>query len=357
MTIFILSLLFACETSQDPATLSAPTAQTAQAASPQTPTPGDDTVVAKWNGGSITLAEIQTPIQGRLTQMEAEYLSNRYQLERGSLDQLVDEKILEEEVKRRNLSAIQELLKVEIEDKVEAPTELELRAFFESVKGQLRGSSFEQVKPRLIQAAANQKQQERFVIFTDELKSKAGIELFLPFPAIPRMVVSVDDDPSIGPDDAPITIIQFAEYQCPYCGKAGESVDQVMAEYPGKIKMVYRDFPLSFHDRAIPAAVAANCSGEQGKYWEMHKLLMANQRALTEEDLINHAKSLSLDFEKWSICRKDPSQALEVQKDFEDGSAVGVSGTPAFFINGIMLSGAVPFEQFKEIIDRELEHG
>ena len=89
-----------------------------------------------------------------------------------------------------------------------------------------------------------------------------------------------------------------AKHKCPYCGKAGESIDQVLKEYEGKVKMVYRDFPLSFHDRAVPAAVAANCSGEQGKYWEMHNLLMSNQRALTEADLTSHATSLSLDLDK-----------------------------------------------------------
>ena len=179
----------------------------------------------------------------------------------------------------------------------------------------------------------------------------------LPFPDLPRIAVSVDDDPMMGVKDAPITIVQFAEYQCPYCGKAGESIDRVMEEYAGKVQMVYRDFPLSFHPRAVPAAVAANCAGEQDKYWEMHKLLMSNQRALEEGDLVAHAQTLELDMAKWNTCREDPAQAAEVQADMEAGAEAGVSGTPAFFINGIMLSGALPFEQFKEVIDRELERG
>ena len=187
------------------------------------------------------------------------------------------------------------------------------------------------------------------------LKTKYEVKISLPFPEGARVSVSADDDPFIGPEDAPITIIQFAEYQCPYCGKAGESIDRVLEEYKGKVKMVYRDFPLSFHDRAIPAAVAANCAGEQGKYWEMHKLLMSNQSALSDSTLKAHAITLALDLEKWNTCRQDPEQAKEVQKDFQDGQKVGVNGTPAFFINGIMLSGAVPFPDFKEIIDRELQ--
>ena len=191
--------------------------------------------------------------------------------------------------------------------------------------------------------------------YIENIKSKYEVKLSIPFPEAARVEVSADDDPFLGPKDAPITIVQFAEYQCPYCGKAGESIDQVLKEYDGKVKMVYRDFPLSFHDRAVPAAVAANCAGEQDKYWEMHKLLMSNQRALTDDDLTSHATTLSLDLEKWNTCRQDPAQTAEVNKDFADGQKIGVTGTPAFFINGIMLSGAVPFPQFKEIIDRELQ--
>ena len=202
-----------------------------------------------------------------------------------------------------------------------------------------------------------QQQQELFTSYIDKLKESYGVNITLPFPEVPRVQVSADDDPYKGPETAPITIIQFAEYQCPYCGKAGESVEQVMKEYEGKVKMVFRDFPLSFHDRAIPAAVAANCAGEQGKYWEMHDQMMANQRALSEDDIKGYATNIGLDLSKLETCRADPKHVAEVQKDMEDGSAAGVSGTPAFFINGIMLSGALPFERFKEVIDRELSEG
>ena len=131
-------------------------------------------------------------------------------------------------------------------------------------------------------------------------------------------------------------------------------IDQVMEKYEGKVRMVYRDFPLSFHDRAIPAAIAANCAGEQGQYWPMYDALMSNQRALAESDLTKHATTLGLDLDKWNTCRKDPAQEAEVQKDFEDGTKAGVQGTPAFFINGIFLNGAGPLEQFTAIIDAEL---
>ena len=156
----------------------------------------------------------------------------------------------------------------------------------------MREAPYEAVKDRVAAEITRRKQTELFGAYIEGLKAGYNVKVELDFPDLPRIPVSVDDDPSIGPADAPITIVQFAEYQCPYCGKAGESVDQVMEKYGDKVRMVYRDFPLSFHPRAIPA-IAANCAGEQDKYWEMHKLLMSNQRALEESDLTAHATTLT----------------------------------------------------------------
>jgi protein-disulfide isomerase len=353
----LLSLLLACgEQNTSQTAVAAPPAPAA-AAEPAAAEPGSSTTVAKWKGGQLSYGEATEQVKGQLVQMKAEYLTNRYNLESGSLQQKLDEALFEAESKKRGMASIEDLLKVEVEDKADKPSDPEIQVFYEQVKGRLRGMGFDQAKPMLEAQVSNQKKQERLLVYAEELRKSYEVEISLPFPEVPRIKVSADDDPFIGPENAPVEIIQFAEFQCPYCGKAGESVDRVMKEYEGKVKMVFRDFPLSFHDRAIPAAVAANCAGEQGKYWEMHNKMMANQRSLEDEQLTIYAKELSLDEEKWNLCRKDPAQEAEVKKDQEEGAAAGVSGTPAFFINGLMLSGALPFEQFKEIIDRELEKG
>ena len=216
------------------------------------------------------------------------------------------------------------------------------------------GRSLDEVRPAIVGEIKRRATAERFETFMGEMREAYAVKTSLQAPEMPRIPVSADDDPFIGPEDAPVTIVQFAEFQCPYCGRAKEVIDQVMERYDGKIKMVYRDFPLSFHDRAIPAAIAANCAGEQGQYWPMFDALMSNQRALADSDLTGHATKIGLDLDKWNTCRKDPAQAAEVQKDFEDGTKAGVQGTPAFFINGIFLNGAVPLEQFTTIIDAEL---
>ena len=310
--------------------------------------------VATWSNGSISEKELDESLKTELLKLESEYVSGRYDTRLEGLEAMVSEKILEAEVEKRGLSDVTALLTAEIDAKIGEPTDAEITQFYAMMARRLGGRPLDEVRPVIVQEITRRATAERFQTFLTEMRDAYGVKITLPRPEVPRIPVSVDDDPSIGPDDAPITIVQFAEFQCPYCGRAKQVIDQVMKKYEGKVRMVYRDFPLSFHDRAIPAAVAANCAGEQGKYWEMYDKLMSNQRALSEEDLTGHATALELDMDKWNTCRKDPAQAEEVQKDFEDGTRAGVQGTPAFFINGIFLNGAVPLEQFTAIIDAEL---
>lgn len=174
---------------------------------------------------------------------------------------------------------------------------------------------------------------------------------------IPRTEVSLDDDPVKGNENAPVTIVEFSEYQCPFCGKYfKETYPKIVEEYinTGKVKYVFRDFPLSFHQYAQKAAEAAECAQDQGKYWEMHDKLFQNQKNLDIDSLKKYAKDIGLDVEEFNSCLDSGKYASEVQKDFNDGQKYGVSGTPTFFINGIELVGAYPFDSFKQIIDAEL---
>lgn len=356
-TLTLFMLLTACEPAAAPTEGASGTANAApvapveaSAAAPET-----DVVVATWKGGELKLSEVNEAAQSQLTSMELEYLQNRYNTQRQARDSLVIEKLLELEVADRKLADVDALITIEVEQKITPATDAEVEQLYAVMQRQLRGATLDQVRDLVAGEVDNRKKQERFTVWVEELKAKYELSGSVPFPDLPRIDVSVDDDPQIGPDDALVTIVQFAEYQCGYCGKARESVDQVMDAYEGKVRMVYRDFPLGFHDRAIPAAVAANCAGEQGKYWEMHNMLMDDQRSLEDSTFERYAQKLQLDMNAFASCRSDPAQTAEVNADFEDGQKAGVTGTPAFFINGIMISGAQPFEQFKTIIDRELD--
>ena len=171
--------------------------------------------------------------------------------------------------------------------------------------------------------------------------------------------VSEDDDPVEGDPNAPVTIIEFSDFQCPYCGKFyKETLPQITETYieTGKVKLVFRDFPLNFHQYAQKASEAAECADEQGKFWEYHNILFENQDALTIDDLKQYASDLNLDTEQFNECLDSGKYEEEVKSDMEDGSSYGVSGTPAFFINGQLLSGAQPFSAFQSVIEQELEN-
>ena len=157
-------------------------------------------------------------------------------------------------------------------------------------------------------------------------------------------------------DDCPITVVEYSEFQCPFCTRVLPDVKRLMGEYKGKIRWIVRDFPLSFHDRARPAAIAAKCAAAQGKYWQMYAALFENQRNLADSDLKSYADKIGLDKSKFDTCFSKPA-AVEtlIDQNFQSGVQLGVSGTPAFFINGRRLSGAMPYGEFKKIMEDELK--
>jgi protein-disulfide isomerase len=313
-----------------------------------------EAIAATWDEGSVSMEDLQGSVATELAQMESEYLMNRYQIETQAAGQLALERVLQAAADERGLT-IEGMLVEDVEGTIEPATEAEIEAFYPRMAQRLGGAPLSEVHDVVANVVMEQKRAAAAQQYVTTLGAAHHIETSIPFPNLPRMDVSVDDDPSIGPSDAPITIIEFGEFQCPYCGRAQESIDRLMAEYEGQIQFVYRDFPLGFHDRAIPAAIAANCAEPQGKYWEMHRMMMAAQHDLSEPTITGYATQLELDMDAWTTCRNDPAQAAEVQADMAAGTALGVTGTPAFFVNGVFLAGAMPYETFKQIIDGELE--
>jgi len=342
------------------ATISCAAAPTPDGSSNNTPTAqaatGEDPneVVAEFEGGSLTRADLNDYLGVTLIRLEAEYQTQRFDAERNGLDEMLAEKLLEAEAIKTGAGTVEVLLEREVTSKIPAPTEEQVQQFYGMMKRRMGNTPLEAVRAQVEAEITNRAKAERFQAYLTQVRDQYKVNVTLPKPELPRIPVSADDDPFLGPEDAAVTIIQFAEFQCPYCGRAKEAIDQLMAKYPKDVRVVFRDFPLGFHDRAVPAAVAANCAGEQDNYWGMYNALMSNQRALAESDLREHAIALNLDLAAWTKCRADPAQEAEVMKDLEDGSKVGVTGTPAFFINGIMLSGAQPYSAFEEIVEREL---
>ena len=173
---------------------------------------------------------------------------------------------------------------------------------------------------------------------------------------IQRYEVSVDDDPIIGPENAPITVIEFSDYECPYCQKwQNEVYGKLLEEYPDQVRLVYRDFPLSsIHPNALPAALAANCANEQGQYWQFHDRLFSMELGLDDKAYEAYATQLGMNVQSFLECYKSGRYEEEIQADYDFASQLGVRSTPTFFINGIAIVGAQPFEVFKQVIDKEL---
>jgi protein-disulfide isomerase len=174
--------------------------------------------------------------------------------------------------------------------------------------------------------------------------------------------ISVDDDPYIGSADAPVTIVEFSDFQCPFCaGFYSSTFPQLKQDYidTGKVKLVYRDFPLSnIHQYAEKAAEAANCAQEQGKYWEYSDILFKNQsdwNTVGVSKFKDYAAQLGLNQDQFNSCLDSGSMAQEIQNDFNQGMNYGVSGTPSFFVNGDLVVGAQPFSVFQQKIDSLLK--
>jgi protein-disulfide isomerase len=170
-----------------------------------------------------------------------------------------------------------------------------------------------------------------------------------------RVDVSTDDDPSMGPDNAPVTIIEFSDYQCPYCQSWYLQIfPQLQAAYPNQIRFVYRDLTLPSHPQAIPAAEAAECAGVQGQYWKYHDALFNQQYGLDRAAYDHYATDLGLDMTAFAACLDSHKFKGEIQADGVDAARVGINSTPSFVINGRILIGALPFADFKTVIDEEL---
>lgn len=169
--------------------------------------------------------------------------------------------------------------------------------------------------------------------------------------------VSLDDDPSLGDPDAPVVVVEFSDFECPFCGRfRQDTLDQIMDNYGDDILLVYRDFPLSsIHPRAQKSAEAAECADDQNAFWDYHDLLFANQSALDDASLISYAEQLDLDVDQFTTCLTSGEKTDEVLADFNDGRSYGVTGTPTFFINGVRVVGAQPYLSFEQVIQQELD--
>jgi protein-disulfide isomerase len=349
LTLPLAALLFvpaACSRSGGAgSTPGAPAAGASPAARP--PAVSGVGVVAEVNGAPILASELEEKVAGRLARLRQE----EYEIRRQTLDELIAERLVATEAAKRKVSA-DELLRQEVDAKTVAMPPAQVEAIYEQNKERFAGQTRADALARIRDVVGGRAKAERRAAYERELRDAARVAVRI---EAPRTAVEVPAGaPSTGPADARVTIVEFTDYQCPYCHRAQAVVDQLLARYSGKVRFVHMDFPLDGHPRALPAARAARCAGEQGKFWEYHRGLMTAPGLLDDADLKGRASALGLDASAFSACLSSPRHDEAIQASFRRGEGLGVTGTPAYFINGRLLSGARPLEAFAEVVDAEL---
>jgi protein-disulfide isomerase len=324
-----------------------------QGASPAAVDPS--TVVGEIDGKKITFAEVQQDreVGPKLTQAEAKAITELNDTRRGLLEEYVRRQMLEGEAKAKN-KTLDQWLQTDYQESVPKPTEEELKAFFEEHKAQVpQGQTYDSLKPQIQQAVAQQKMRSNLDKMIEDLKQKHNVKTEMVQLDAPRIQVDAKG-PARGPEQAKVTIVEFSDFQCPYCSREISVIEQLMKDYDGKVRLVFRNFPLEFHPFAAKAAEAGACAADQGKFWPLHDKMFGNQGKLGVDDLKTYAKDLGLDVTKFNHCLDSGEKHDAVTEDQKAGQAAGVAGTPAFFVNGLFINGAQPYEQFKHAIDREL---
>jgi protein-disulfide isomerase len=312
--------------------------------------PGD--VVATVGAESITLAQVD---EKALQQSAANFGSMRlvqalYEARRMAIDEIVASRLMDQEAKSRGVDRTT-LVEKEIGDKVPPVTDSDVTSWYQANQARVQGAPLDQVRAPIRAYLIQERMETARQQFIGTLKSKTPVKVLLD---PPRAAVAATG-PTKGSASAPIQMIEFSDFQCPYCRQANPTVARVLSTYGDRIHFVYRHYPLPTHPNARPAAEAAACANEQGKFWPYHDVLFANPSKLGVADLKQHAADLGLDAAKFNTCVDTHKYKAQVDTDMKDGDEVGVNGTPAFFINGRFLSGAQPFEAFKRVIEEELE--
>ena len=306
---------------------------------------GTNEVVAVVDGIKITDQELTIAAKDQLHKIEGQI----YQVKRSVLDNLVEQKMLELAAKKAGVS-VDDYLKNEVDAKITEPSEAELKEMYETRKTK-DTPAFDVVKPQIAAYIKRTRQAQAEQDMYEKIRKDSNVTIKL---EPPRVKIDISGQPSMGPETAPVTLVEVSDYQCPFCKRIQPTLDRVMQTYQGKIRRVFLDFPLSFHADSPKAHEAAHCAGEQDKYFEMYHHIFGNQTNIKVSDLKKYAQEISLDMGKFEQCLDSGKYTAQVQKNTSIGVAAGVSGTPAFFINGVMLSGAQPFSSFQEIIDNEL---
>jgi protein-disulfide isomerase len=317
----------------------------------------DSRKLAVVNGETITETQVQSEAAPDLEQLDAKRLQfeSGWQRDKATaienhLNQMIEDRVLTLEAKKRGTTT-DKLVETEVDSKVATPSDDTIMKFYQDNKSRINGS-FADTARDIRDYLMEQDHDRRFSAFIDQLKKDYKVTSYLE-PA--RATVATQGFPTLGPANASVTIVEFSDFECPYCGGLYPTMKDIEKNYKDKIRVVYRQFPLTnIHPHAQKAAEASLCANEQGKFWEMHDALFTDQKNLEVADLKEKAGKLSLNATTFNACLDSSKYAAAIKNEILDGAKVGVNGTPSMFINGRFLSGDQPYDEIARMIDDEL---
>ncbi len=315
---------------------------------PAVPLSAAPPVMATIDGAAITSTEVEQALQIPLYDLEVE----KYQLTRRRLEQLIVERLLERAAAARGVS-VPVYVATEIKD-LTAVSQTEVDALYAKRRDQAPADE-ERVKQEIRSALLRERASKAVQALVDRLAREGKVDITLRPPDPPVVALTAGADPVLGPPAAPVTIVEFADFECPVCKENLPILKQLQSLYPDQIRLVYRDFPIASHPQARPAAEAAHCADEQGQFWSYHDALFALAPDLKAPAYLKLAESLKLNLEAFTACLGSNRPKEAVNKDLAEARRLGLSGTPTFFVNGRYFVGMQSLETFREAVDRELQ--
>ena len=319
-------------------------------AAQQAKRPGPTEVVATVGSSEITLAEVDDKAMEQPAPAGVKLSQALFDARTAVLDDIIANRLFDIAAKAQGVDR-SALIEKEITAKIVAVSDADITAWYQANQNRVQGAPLDQVRQPIKAYLTQERMQVVREQYLETLKAKTPVRMML---EPPRQKVAAANGAAKGSASAPIEMIEFSDFQCPFCLRADPTVQQVLKTYGDRIRFVYRHYPLPNHPNARPAAEAAACANEQGKFWPYHDRLFANPGKLSSADLKQAAADLGLNAPQFNACVDTRKFKAEVDADIRDGEQAGVNGTPAFFINGRAISGAQPFDVFKKVIDEEL---
>ena len=313
-----------------------------------------DDVLAVAAGRAITRSEVDALWRSKDPATYFSFERQRHEMTMHALREIIAETLLQREAKRRGTS-IDALIAAEVNARTKAGSEESIRKEFERMKESFPHASFEEARPMVVSALKQRQAAEARLAFVNELLDRSE-DVIETYEKAPRQVVHVDAiDPASGPADAPVTIVLFSDFQCPYCQQLEPILAAAHDRFRGQLRLVWKDFPLPIHQDARAAAKAARCASEQEAFWHYRDLLFKNQSDLGEQNLRRLASSLGLDGRAFGDCLSSNRFEAVIDGTIAEGRKLGVNSTPTMFINGAAVAGAVPLSRLESLLREELK--